>query len=188
MRETEHPLSTSEPGTPRTLAAFGLVALAAIVCYLNSLGNGFALDDFWIVPQNANVTELSNLLRLWAEPYWTGDAGRDLGLYRPLPITFFNLEWAIGGGAAWPFHAANVLLHALVSVLVLAFARRFVPLPYAVAGALVFAVHPVHTEAVANVVGQAELLAATFMLLGCLAALGGRFAPIGGVRTGVIAL
>lgn len=189
MRDMEAPLSTAEPGTRKTtLAAFALVALAAIVCYLNSLGNGFALDDFWIVPENPNVTSLSNLLRLWTEPYWPGDAGRDLGLYRPLPTTFYNLEWAIGGGASWPFHAANVLLHALVSVLVLALGRRFVALPYAAAGALLFAVHPVHTEAVANVVGQAELLAALFGLLACLAVRAGPAERVGWGRIALVAL
>lgn len=150
------------------------VAALAVLVYLNALANGFALDDVWIIPANSNVTELSNLARVWVRPYWPGVAGDALGLYRPLTISFFNLEWAIGGGAAWIFHAMNIALHATASVLVWVLASRLVGALPALAGALLFAVHPVHTEAVANVVGQAELLAAVFMLLACVTVLSER--------------
>src|SRR5688500_16498499 len=109
MRDVE--ASAAEPGTRSTLGAFGLVAVAALVCYLQRHASGLALDHLPIVPETPHVTNLSDPLRLWTEPYWPGDAGRDLGLYRPLPTTFYSLEWAVGGGASWPFHAANVLLH-----------------------------------------------------------------------------
>ncbi|HEX6589363.1 MAG TPA: tetratricopeptide repeat protein [Longimicrobiales bacterium] len=155
----------------RSNAFIAAIFLIAAACYANSLLNGFALDDVWIVAENPIVTNPGNLLSAWTRPYWPGEAGDVLGLYRPLPITLYNLQWALGGGAPWVFHAVNVLLHALVSVLVLQLGRRLAPLPYAAAGAAVFAVHPVHTEAVANVVGQAELLAALFGLLACIAVL-----------------
>lgn len=54
----------------------------------------------------------------------------------------------------------SVLSHALVALLVLALLTGFVSLPAALVGALFFAVHPVHSEAVANVMGRSELYAA----------------------------
>jgi protein O-mannosyl-transferase len=62
------------------------------------------------------------------------------------------------------FHATNILLYALASVLVFMLARRVLPLWAAWLSAALFAVHPVHVEAVANVVGQSELLVAIAIL------------------------
>lgn len=165
-----------------------LVLAAAIAVYLNALRNGFALDDIWIIPGNGSVTRLSNLLELWTRPYWPGPTGQALGLYRPLTIFFYNLEWAVSGGAPWFFHAVNIALHATVSVLVYVLLRRWLGRAAALVGALVFAVHPVHTEAVANVVGQAELLAALFTLAACLVLSSARLAARPAARFGLIGL
>jgi tetratricopeptide (TPR) repeat protein len=146
----------------RALAA--LVAAAAVVVYATSLWNGFALDDVAIIQQNARVHDLANQAGIWLTPYWP-IYGPELGLYRPLAIFAFALQWAVGDGAPWLFHAASIALHAGVSVLVFLLLRTLTTSPVAAAaGALVFAVHPVHVEAVANIVGQAELLAATALL------------------------
>ena len=70
------------------------------------------------------------------------------------------------------YHLVNVLGHAGVSALVVVFAQRFglALRTAALAGAL-FAVHPIHTEVVANAVGRAEILAAALALLALLARL-----------------
>jgi hypothetical protein len=62
------------------------------------------------------------------------------------------------------FHAANIALYALASVLVFQLARRLLPLWAAWVTAAIFAVHPVHVEAVANVVGQSELIVGIALL------------------------
>lgn len=155
------------PRGRRTLALSLVVALVALAVYANALGNGFALDDQTIILRNAQVHQLADLARIWLTPYWP-NFGQQLGLYRPLAIFAYALEWALGGGAPWVFHAANILLHAAATVLVLLLLRRFVGDSAALLGALVFAVHPVHTEVVANGVGQAELIAAVAALGMCL--------------------
>jgi tetratricopeptide (TPR) repeat protein len=143
------------------------VTLLAIAVYANSLLNGFALDDNFIVLTNPRVHDIGNLRDIWLTPYWTF-AGAELGLYRPGIIFLYAVQWAIAGGAAWFFHAVNVALHAGASVLVLLLLRRLTGPTPALVGALIFAVHPVHTEAVANIVGQAELVAALCVLAACL--------------------
>ena len=151
---------------PAALGA-GIVAAVAIAAYANAIPNGFAFDDIPIVVNNARVHELDRLAQIWLTPYWP-TRGEWLGLYRPLTIFAFALQWAIGGGSPLPFHLTNTLLHATVTgLLFLLLARLNRPLP-ALLGATVFAVHPVHTEAVANVVGQAELLAAAGVIGACL--------------------
>jgi hypothetical protein len=79
-------------------------------------------------------------------------------------VLAFKIESTLGGGSAMPFHITNILLYALAAVLVFALARRVLPTRVAWLTAALFAVHPVHVEAVANVVGQSELLVAVFLL------------------------
>jgi len=143
------------------------VALAAVAVYANSIVNGFAMDDVFIIQINERVHQLSDPSSIWLKPYWP-NYGRELGLYRPLAIFGYAVQWAIGGGAAWVFHASNIVLHAGVCVLAFLLLKRLVGAGPALAGALVFAVHPVHTEVVANIVGQAELIAGAATLGACL--------------------
>jgi hypothetical protein len=154
----------------RAAAWVGVVALAA---YANSLGNGFAYDDNLILTANPVVTE-GGISEALLGPYWYG-APEGGGLYRPVTLGSFVAEWGLWGGSPLGFHAVNVVGHVLVSLLVLALLATLVPLAPALAGAVLFAVHPVHVEAVANVVGRGEIYAAIPYLMACLAFLHPRF-------------
>jgi hypothetical protein len=81
-------------------------------------------------------------------------------LYRPLTTLGFALQWMAGGGSPLPFHAVSIVLYAAVSVAVFGLARQLFDDTTALVAAAIFAVHPLHVEAVANAVGQAELGAA----------------------------
>jgi tetratricopeptide (TPR) repeat protein len=144
-----------------------VVAIVSIMTYANTLANGFAVDDDYVIRANTRVHSLADQASIWLTPWWP-TYGEQLGLYRPLTIFSFAAQWAVGDGSPWVFHLVNVLLHAGVAVLVMLLLRRFVSTNAALAGALLFAVHPVHTEVVANVVGQAELLAAGAVLGACV--------------------
>lgn len=142
-----------------------LVALLAAGVYANSLGNGFAYDDEPIVVENPVVHrgDPGEILESW----WWPDVHHH-GLYRPVTTLLLAGQWAAWGQRPLGFHAVSVTLHLGVSLAVLALLLRLAPTGPAVLGAALFAVHPVHVEAVANVVGQAELLAGGFALLGTL--------------------
>ncbi|UCF18866.1 MAG: tetratricopeptide repeat protein [Gemmatimonadota bacterium] len=148
------------------LVSAALVALLAVGVYANSLSNGFAYDDDFIIKLRGLVHGLGQLPELLTAPYWP--PGFTAGLYRPLLLLSFAVDWAVWGGDPFGFHLVNVLLHAVVSVLVLVFLRRLFPWWAALIGALIFAVHAVHTEAVANIVGRGELIVAIFALVACL--------------------
>jgi protein O-mannosyl-transferase len=170
-----HPLSPSPSGRGGTL--YLAVALAALVPYIPALWNGFAMDDLYIIVWNPLVHSLRGVGGAFASPYWPPDLGGQM--YRPLPVATFALDWTIARGHAALFHAMNLLWHAGVSVIVASLALRS-PAPdgrggqgertTALAAALVFAVHPVHVEAVANVIGLSELMAAAGVCLAVYAA------------------
>lgn len=143
------------------------VAGCAVVVHLGALWNGFAFDDVYIVALNPLVHAISGVWRVFAEPYWPGNLSG--AMYRPLPVATFALDWAVGP-AAW-FHAVNLLWHAAVTIMVAALTARWAGWVAALAAGMLFAVHPVHVEAVANVVGRNELMAALFAVLAVYAAL-----------------
>ena len=159
-------------------------ALAALV-FANSLANGFAYDDLHIIEENEGIQSLETLPGSLVEPYWPGDLGRALGLWRPMSTGIYGLEWALWGDRPMAFHATNVVLHAAASVLTFWLLLALLPFAGALSGALVFAVHPVHVEAVANVVGRAEVLSSVFYLVACLLFVRWR-AHIGLARTAAI--
>ena len=138
------------------------VAACAVVAHIGALWNGFAMDDLYIIVWNPLVHSAGGLWRAFGAPYWPPDLGGKL--YRPLAVASYTLDGLVDD-APW-FHAVNLLWHAGVAVAVAALARRWSGATTALVAGLLFAVHPVHVEAIANVIGRAELMAA---LGACLA-------------------
>jgi protein O-mannosyl-transferase len=136
-----------------------LVFIAACAVFAQTVGYGFAGDDIGIIRDRPLFHDLHNWRAILASPWWPN------ALYRPVTALSLAANWAAAGGDPRAFHLVNVLLHGLASVLVyrLALALLSVPAAAVVAG-LLFAVHPVHVEAVANLVGRAEVLCAIFVI------------------------
>jgi hypothetical protein len=142
-------------------------AIAALSLYAITLAGTYIYDDLEIIiadPRLANV-------QLWKE-FWTKDyfyGGPD-NLYRPLVSMSYAVQVRMHGNSeqrAWAFHLVNWLLHAAVSAAIAELARRLAGFRVGLLAGLLFAAHPVHVEAVSNIVGRAELLCA----LGIVAAL-----------------
>jgi hypothetical protein len=146
------------------------------------------MDDLYIIVWNPLVHSIQGVWGAFTGPYWPPDLGGQM--YRPLPLASFAASWAIIGGHPAFFHAINLLWHAGAAVAVTALALRS-PSPegrggqgvrtpegrggqgvrtVALAAGLIFAVHPVHVEAIANVIGLGELMAATGVCLAVYAA------------------
>lgn len=149
--------------TPRRAVA--LAVCAAVLVYANAARNGWARDDLGLVVDNPAAHSVGDAWRARFQPYWPADdASGSAGLYRPLVTLSFGASWQISGGNPTWFHVENVLLHAAATALVVLLALAWLPPVGALAAGLVFALHPAHVEAVANVVGRADILAAVFML------------------------
>lgn len=152
------------PGALTRRRAAALAAALAAVVHLGALANGFAYDDEVVVAGDADLRSLSTLGPRLLEPYWPDAFGASVGSWRPVTTAAFGLLWVGADGRPWAFHAAGVALHAVATGLVVLFLAALLPPVAALAGGLLFSVHPVHVEAVANVVGMAEPLAAVFAL------------------------
>jgi len=161
-------------------AARGIVLVAVVACAVNlrALAPGFIHDDHRIIEQNELIRSLALIPRILTHGYWSVDTRSVPILYRPVTILSFALNHAAAGLRPFSYRLTNLLLHALASLLVLLLARRVLgrgAAPEAPRGwsdpalvaALLFAVHPVHTEVLGEVVGRAELLAAAGTL-GCV--------------------
>jgi Tfp pilus assembly protein PilF len=143
----------------------GLLLGIALLVYANGLVNGFTYDDEGYILRSHAVQ--SGSLGEMFQPT------KGNNIFRPLTFATFALNWAVGGAQPFGYHLVNLLLHAAVTLLLYLVLRvLLVQLKngelVAFAAAVLFAVHPIHTEAVTSIVGRSELLAAGFLFAGWL--------------------
>jgi hypothetical protein len=141
-----------------------VVSLLLLVGLSSGIGihNGFTYDDVEVIKRNNEVHSLHHWWTYFARSYWPRVYGGDG--YRPVTMLAFATQWVLGGGAAWVFHATNIALYAAVTIAVFWFASLLFPTAAAWLVAALFAVHPVHVEAVASTVGQSELWVALLIV------------------------
>jgi hypothetical protein len=143
----------TEPPPRITLAlASALLCILAITAYSNAMSNGFVWDDHEQVVMNASLRPGVPLLRLAGTNNWgLARAGvqEQINYYRPLQMVTYRLTAEVFGLDARAFHAANLGFHVIAVLLVFAlFYQLTGRMALAFAGAALFAVHPIHTEAV----------------------------------------
>ncbi len=145
-----------------------LLAGAAVLPHLGTLAAGFVLDDLPLIVENARVHGLAAVPGIWTHGYWPDRLG--LTLYRPLTQSLWAVVWFLGNGSPVWFHGLCLALSASAAVLAHALLRELsVPPRPALIAALLWALLPIHTEAIASVVGSAELLGAVLSLAALLA-------------------
>lgn len=142
------------------------VMLASLIVYLNALDSPFISDDHLLIEKN-EVLRVCPPLDAFRFGFWermsdyATEAKSDY--YRPLQIASYSVDYRLGGGSPAVFHLTNVLMHVGTSLLVyllgrLIFCNAFV----AFGGALLFAVHPIHTEAVSWIASRGDVMVAAF--------------------------
>jgi tetratricopeptide (TPR) repeat protein len=142
-----------------------LLLAACLIPFANSLTGDFTYDDKAIVRDNVRIQSPETLGQVFETSYFGGTRGSGTA-YRPILLLSYAVQWWIHGRRALPFHAVNVLLHAAATFCVWGLWRRLrFPTAAVLAAAFLFAVHPIHVEAVASLVGRGETLAALFALL-----------------------
>ena len=145
-----------------------IIAVLSLIIYANSLMNDFTFDDHDMIERNLLVRSLSpsNIKQIFSSSWWWGGAHQQSHEYRPLTVLSFSVIYQIGNLKPWVFHFVNIVLNAIAAVLLYYLVLRLVRNPLlALATALLFTAHPIHTEAVNNIVGQAEILSAVFFFL-----------------------
>jgi tetratricopeptide (TPR) repeat protein len=145
-------------------ARAALLIVACVVCYANGLTGDFTYDDKAIVRDNPRLRSPAGLVSIFTTSYFGGPRGQGTG-YRPILLVTYAIQRWLHGGAVFGFHVVNVALHVIVTLLLARLlAQLGVPDAVAFGAALLFAVHPIHVEAVTSLVGRGETLAAVFVL------------------------
>jgi protein O-mannosyl-transferase len=164
----------------------GLIFLLAVLLYANTLTHGFVLDDGIVITDNMFTQQgFKGIPGILSKDTFFGffkvegkDALVSGGRYRPMTVVLFAIIFELVGSRPFVFHLLTVLLFAATCVLLyrtllLLFQDRSTGQTSASAGlmawlaAILFTVHPIHTEVVANIKGCDEIVT----LLACLGAL-----------------
>ena len=130
-----------------------LLTFLTCVCFYNSLENGLVHDDIFAIQNNQDIRSETSLINIFYNDFWGRDITSDKShkSYRPLSILTFRLNFMIHGLEPFGYHLVNVVMHVLVSYL-------YFHILYCIFGdsitalfaALLFTCHPVHVEAVSD--------------------------------------
>jgi len=159
-----------------------VIGLISVIYYFNSLGGNYVMDDAIVISENQYTMQgIKGWKGIFGHDTFYGffkEAGKDHlvagGRYRPLSLAMFALEGQIFGFNPFVFHLFNILYYALTCIILFFILQRILQrklddnsaLIVAFFSALIFAVHPIHTEVVANIKGRDEILACLFGLSG----------------------
>jgi protein O-mannosyl-transferase len=148
-----------------------VLALVTLLAYSNSFTAALTMDSPTLIERDTRLREASSasLHEIWTRNYWW--PSRPSNLFRPVTTTSYLVNYSILGNGPAPlgYHVVNFLLHALDVFLAYELVRRLAgDRLTALLAAALFAVHPVATESVTNVVGRADLFAAASVLGGLI--------------------
>ncbi len=146
-----------------------IVALVALSTYLNTIQNGFVLDDDVVYLKNKFVQEgISGIPAIFSHGFLYGFNQKNDQSYRPIVLSNFAIEHQFFSNDPKIHHFFNALFYGIICLLLYRFLSLIIPEKnrwLIIWIALIYAIHPVHTEVVANIKGRDELLHAIFYLL-----------------------
>ena len=144
-----------------------LLAALAFLAYANGIGNSFVGDDKFQLLKNPIVSGPLDIARIFGSSVWSF-LGLKGNYYRPLQFLVYSLIYQVAGMQASAFHFVMVALHALNTALLFWLVARLIDRRAAIAAAALFALHPIHTEAVDWIASLPDLMMSTFVLGGVL--------------------
>ncbi len=166
--------STTFSALPLERLDVRIVAVVAFLVAAPAILNGFTLDAGVDITRNQLVVEPGRLWELLTADYTAGGGLRS-GFWRPLTGLLYWALWRLGDGSAVPFFTVIALLHAVCSAGVYTLARVLAAGREAsLIGALLFAVHPVHTDVISGAVGLKDAFSSACFVLGLIAAIDAR--------------
>jgi Flp pilus assembly protein TadD len=139
-----------------------------LLLFSNSLGREFIWDDAALIQQNYLIQDLDNLPQLFTRDFWAFAEGEGKGhdLYRPLVSLSYLIDFRLWGNRPPYYHFTNLLFHILSSVLVYFILQAIFEKSWSAwLGALLFAIHPIHTESVSWISGRTDVICGLFFFL-----------------------
>src|SRR5215467_12601925 len=143
-----------------------LIIVFSTLVFANSLPGAFVWDDEIQIVKNWRIRSLENIPSAFTTSFWSfagSEAENQTNFYRPIQTVTYTLAYALGGLSPVPYHAFSLLYHAAASVFVYLIGIELMLGPtaaFAIAG--LFAVHPIHTEAVAWIAGIPDVACGAF--------------------------
>ncbi|XP_039917416.1 protein O-mannosyl-transferase TMTC3 [Hirundo rustica] len=149
-----------------SLKEAALIVSVVAACYWNSLFCGFVFDDVSAILDNKDLHPSTPLKNLFQNDFWGTPMSEERShkSYRPLTVLTFRLNYMFSELNAVSYHFLNLVFHVVVCIVFLKVCKLFLDSRSSIVASLLFAVHPIHTEAVTGVVGRAELLSSIFFL------------------------
>jgi hypothetical protein len=163
-----------------------IILLFTTGIYFNTLWNKYAIDDTLVLTDNKFTLQgfggIKDLMTHDAFVGFFGERGSELvsgGRYRPLSIVTLAVEVELTGGLNPGIsHGVNILLFALTCLLLYYLLSYLLPQPkdspfylsISFIATMLYAGHPIHTEAVANIKGRDEIMGMLFSILAMIAA------------------
>ncbi len=143
--------------------------VSAIALYTNTLKNSFAIDDEEVILKNSYVQKgFAGIPAILATPHLHGYSTLPNETYRPLSLVFFAIEHQFFGLQPFIGHLMNILFFGLCVVVLFQFLIRLCgkeKIQIALIASLIFCVHPIHTEVVANIKSFDSLLCFFFAII-----------------------
>lgn len=145
-----------------------LICAICALAYFNSLQNPFIWDDDALVVKNTLIYDWQNIPKAFSNDLYFGAASGS-NFYRPLQSVSFIFDYHFWQLNPFGYHLSNIILQIAVSFLVFLLLFNLCgSFMLAVGGAVLFAVAPIHTEAVTYISGRAEMLMGFFVILALL--------------------
>ncbi|HEU0118499.1 MAG TPA: hypothetical protein VFR09_07685 [Alphaproteobacteria bacterium] len=142
-----------------------MLAVMVLAAYSNVYHNVFLFDDESLIQRNQYVLGNLPMSHIFLSSA-AGGAGITNDFYRPLQILVYTIINSLFGLSITAYHALNVGLHVINTCLVYALGRKLKIRPTAVFfGTLIWALHPLHTEAVTYISSTADTLSVVFSLI-----------------------
>lgn len=142
-----------------------LFSLIGIGIYLNIFNNEFLYDDELYVVFNQNIRSLENIKDFFTNPRTSVSDPYQAGHYRPLVVTSYALNYALGGLNPAGYHITNLIFHIGTASLIFLVIREFnMPIAAIIAG-LIFLIHPFNSEAVNYVTARSSVMSGFFYML-----------------------
>lgn len=163
-----------------------LISLLILTCitFINTLNNGFVLDDISVLSQNETVRKgIYGITEAFSSSYLFGYTGINEASYRPLPIAINSLIFEFAGLSSFSFHLLHLLFYLALGVVVWLYLKLILKNYHALLALGIvcfFMIHPLHSEVVANVKSLDELLASLFGFSGLLFSL--KYSNKGGLK------
>ena len=152
-----------------------LIVILTSLVYANSLSNSFVLDDFLVIVYNDFIKSSDNFLSIFSRDYLSPPSeikylgARNIGsgesTYRPVVTASYFVDFFLWKLNPFGYHLTNLFLH-IINALLLYFLVCLISRDKRIAlvGALLFALHPVNTEAVNVISFREDLLVFLFFI------------------------